>query len=87
MTTLFIGTLMAIAIGALAHVVIGGNVGKLIAMLIAAVVGFWGGHLLGELGMNFVWFNIGELNALPAAVLSAICAVGTNWLMQQNPER
>ncbi len=87
MTTFLLGTLMAIAIGSLAHVVMGGTVGKFAAMLISAVLGFWVGHLLGSLGMNFAWFNIGQLNALPAIVLSAICAIGANWLLQQNPDR
>lgn len=63
--TITLGFIIATLLGALFHLILGGDVRRLALFLIASWVGFGIGHILGIL-LNFSILNIGALYILPA---------------------
>lgn len=70
--TFTLGVILATLLGAAFHVVVGGDVRRLAAMLLASWFGFALGHFIGvALGINL--FNIGVLRVFPAVISALIC--------------
>jgi hypothetical protein len=76
---LILGTLVGALIGGLLHLLVGGNLGRLVLYLIFSVAGFWVGHIVGEI-LGWTFFPVGPLH-MGMAVLGGvvITAIGY-WL-------
>lgn len=73
--TLMLGFVLATLLGALAHLIFGGDARRLAAFLIAGWVGFVIGQIAATL-FHWNFLNIGTLHVLPA-VLSSIGLIST----------
>ncbi|GAB4510414.1 MAG: hypothetical protein OHK0046_07190 [Anaerolineae bacterium] len=74
--TLTFGFILATLLGALFHLVLGGDIRRLATFLLAGWLGFILGHIAGVL-LDVELFNVGTLRILPAifgAMMSLIFA-------------
>jgi uncharacterized membrane protein YeaQ/YmgE (transglycosylase-associated protein family) len=77
--TLFLGLVLSTLYGSLFHLWRGGNAGRLLYYLVMAWIGFWLGHLIGNL-LNVSFDNIGQLHFVFATLGSAISLGIGYWL-------
>jgi hypothetical protein len=77
--TLLLGFLIATLYGAGFHLYRGGKIWRLGLYLIFAWVGFWGGHLLGNV-LGWTFLRIGTLNLGMATLICIAVLFGGYWL-------
>ncbi len=68
----FLGTLIGLLFGAVAHLIFNGSIRTLAAYLTLGVVGFWGGHFVGVLWGMFSVGKIGKLYLLNGILMSVL---------------
>jgi hypothetical protein len=80
MTTpsLVLGLIIAVLIGALFHLFLGGGLGRLFFYLILSLIGFTVGQLIGS-WRNWVLFPVGTLNLGMAIIGSLVFLVVGYW--------
>jgi len=76
-----LGILIASILGCAFHFWRGGKLGKLILFNIFAWLGFWAGHLFGQL-MDWHFLMLGPLNLGIAILFTLIFLFFGNWLSQ-----
>ena len=76
--SLVLGLVIALLIGALFHLVLGGGLGRLFFYLFLSVVGFALGQLLGSL-RDWILFPIGTLNLGMGIIGSFVILVVGYW--------
>lgn len=84
--TLLFGTLLALILGAIYHLLRGGRFGRLLIFLLFSCVGFVIGQWLGvtyELG----FIKLGGVYLLPAAASSLVFLAIGDWLSLKQPEK
>lgn len=76
---LILGTVVGALIGVLLHLIVGGNLGRLLLYLIFGFAGFWVGHIAGEI-LGWTFFSVGPVH-MGMALLGAVgvCVIGY-WL-------
>jgi uncharacterized membrane protein YjjP (DUF1212 family) len=84
--TLTFAFILATLIGALFHLIVGGDARRLALFLLAGWLGFAVGHVVG-VALEIDLFNIGTLRALPAGVGSLIALVVALLLTAQRPRK
>jgi uncharacterized membrane protein YeaQ/YmgE (transglycosylase-associated protein family) len=78
------GFVLATMYGALAHVLFGGNLGRLVFFILSSWVGFWGGHFAAErlgwdlFGFRPVVYDFATLGSVIFLVLAALLSGGSN---------
>ena len=77
--SLIFGGLIATLYGAIFHLIRGGNLGRLLVLVLSSWAGFWIGHLLAG-QFNLQLFNIGPLNLGLATVTSVIFMIIGSWI-------
>jgi uncharacterized membrane protein YeaQ/YmgE (transglycosylase-associated protein family) len=77
--TLFLGLVLSTLYGSLFHLWRGGNAGRLLYYLVLAWVGFWLGHVVGNL-LNVSFDSIGQLHFVFATLGSVILLGIGYWL-------
>jgi hypothetical protein len=76
---LILGTVVGALIGGLLHLIVGGNLGRLILYLIFSVAGFWVGHIAGEI-LGWTFFSVGPVH-YGMALLGGVVITGIGyWL-------
>jgi hypothetical protein len=76
---LILGTVVGALMGGLLHLLVGGNLGRLILYLIFGVTGFWAGHIAGEI-LGWTFFSVGPVH-LGMALLGGVVISGIGyWL-------
>ena len=78
-----LGLTIASASAFLFHILRGGNLKRLAIYLAAAWIGFFAGHLLGEL-TNWNLLRVGSLNLFPALLGTLLSLVLTAILIKPN---
>jgi len=77
--TLTFGFILATLLGSLFHLILGGDVRRLAAFLVAGWVGFGIGHLLGvNLGIDVL--SIGSLRTVPAVFGAIVVLLLTHFM-------
>ena len=82
---LLIGTVTAALLGALYHFIRGGNLGRLVLYLFAAVFAFWLGHTIADI-LTFHFLSIGPIRAGAAVFTTILGLVVTEFLSEVEPE-
>lgn len=77
--TLLFGSLVAALLGAVYHMIRGGNLGRLLLDLLLAIGGFWAGHYLAQT-LGFTMGSLGSIRLLAAGLTSLLALVIGNWL-------
>ena len=85
-TTLTFAFILATLLGALFHLIVGGDARRLALFLLAGWLGFAIGHLVG-VALEINLLNIGTLRVLPAAVGSLITLIVALLLTAQRPRK
>jgi len=92
MTTpvLLFGIVISTLLGAAFHLWRGGGAGKLLLYLLLGWLGFWGGHIAGNL-LGWTFGSIGQLR-LGMAILTGVVFLGVgHWLslvdVDQRPKK
>ncbi|MGB2895380.1 MAG: hypothetical protein WBB65_04355 [Anaerolineales bacterium] len=78
-----LGLTIASACAFLFHILRGGNLKRLSIYIAAAWIGFFSGHLLGEL-INWQLLRLGLLNLFPALLGTILSLVLTAFLVKPN---
>lgn len=82
--SLLFALLIALALGALYHLIRGGDWSHLLAYLVMSTLGFAAGHFIGEWrGWDF--FQVGAFNAGMGIVGSLFFLALTDWLIHLPP--
>ncbi len=76
---LFLGLVLSTLYGSIFHLWRGGNAGRLFLYLILAWVGFWFGHLAGNL-LNVSFDTLGQLHIVLATLGSVVFLAVGYWL-------
>ncbi len=76
---LILGTVVGALIGGLLHLLVGGNLGRLILYLIFSVAGFWAGHIAGEI-LGWTFFSVGPVHFGMAIVGGVVITAFAYWL-------
>lgn len=77
--SLLLGCVIAALLGALAHLILGGGLGRLVLFLFIGLVAFWFGHLLGTI-LEIKFLNVGAIH-MGTALPVTLAALGvTAWL-------
>jgi hypothetical protein len=76
---ILLGVVLSSLYGALYHLVRGGTGKRLVAYLIAGWVGFWAGHLVGDI-FGITFFSVGPIRLGMATILALVALFLTNWL-------
>ena len=80
-----LGIVISSLIGVGFHLVLGGNLGRLFLYLVFSWVGFWGGHILGDV-LGWTFFSVGPLR-LGMAILGCLLFLGAGyWLSLVQPD-
>jgi len=80
-----LGVVVSSLIGVGFHLVLGGNLGRLILYLVFSGVGFWSGHILGDV-LGWTFFSVGPLR-LGTAILGCLLVLGAGyWLSLVQPD-
>ncbi len=78
-----LGLTIASACAFLFHILRGGSLKRLVIYLVSAWVGFFSGHLLGEL-INWQLLRLGSINLFPALLGTLLSLVLTAVLIKPN---
>ena len=84
--TLFLGLILSTLYGALFHLWLGGNAGRLLLYLILSWIGFWLGQFIGDL-LNITFDNFGQLHIVLASMSSLIFLGIGYWLSLAQGEK
>lgn len=82
--SILFGVVLSSLFGTLYHLVRGGSGKRLLAYLIAGWVGFWAGHLVGQV-FQFTFFSVGPLRLGTATIGALVVLLLTNWLSINPP--
>jgi len=84
--SLILGLIIALLIGALFHLFLGGGLGRLFLYLILSLIGFAAGQFIGS-WRNWILFPIGTLNLGMAIIGSLVFLAVGYWfsLVRVNP--
>ena len=85
-TTLTFAFILATLLGALFHLIVGGDARRLALFLLAGWLGFAIGHVVGA-ALEINLLNIGTLRVLPAGVGSLIALIFALLLTAQRPRK
>ena len=83
-SSLLFALLIALALGALYHLVRGGDWSHLLAYLVMSVLGFAAGHFVG-LWRGWFLFRFGPLNLGPEIVGALVFLALADWLIHLPP--
>lgn len=84
--TLTFGFIVATLMGAVFHLLLGGDIRRLATFLLAGWLGFVLGHIAGVL-LNVELFNVGALRLLPAAFGALILLIFTQAMTANRTNR
>lgn len=79
------GSLIALTIGSFAHLILGGNLKNLLAMMFFALIGFWIGNSISA-RLNFFIWNLGLINPPLSILASVVFALLGRWFSMDNPD-
>ena len=82
--SLLFALLVALGLGALYHLIRGGDWSHLLAYLVMSALGFAAGHFIGA-WRGWVFFKIGAFNAGMGMVGSLLFLALTDWLIHLPP--
>ena len=82
---IYFGSLMALLIGAMVHLVGGGNLLRLVFSLVFALLGFWIGFYLAQ-KIGIVLFRFGPVDYGWSIIFSLISALIGYWLSGERKE-
>lgn len=82
--TLIFGGLIATLYGAIFHFIRGGNLGRLITLIIISWAGFWAGHFIAE-SLDIGLVSLGTLNLGIATISSFIFLIVGYWIFFGRP--
>jgi hypothetical protein len=82
--SLLFALLIALALGALYHLIRGGDAAHLLTYLLMSVLGFAAGHFVG-LWRGWVFFRFGSLNLGPEIVGTLVFLALADWLIHLPP--
>ena len=82
--SLLFGGLIATLYGAIFHFIRGGNLGRLIALIIISWAGFWAGHFLAE-RFDIDLLSLGTLNLGIATISSFLFMIIGYWIFFGRP--
>jgi hypothetical protein len=80
------GSFFSLLIGSFSHLILGGNLKKLILFLILGWIGFWAGYLLAsQIGISFL--QIGPLNLGVSSIGSVVFILFGFWVSMENVDQ
>jgi hypothetical protein len=85
LAAVLLGTVIALIIGCGFHFWKGGGLKWLIVFNLFSVIGFWIGHLIGNL-LKLSFLLLGPINAGPAIITCLIVLFGGYWLSMASVE-
>ncbi|MFN2146395.1 MAG: hypothetical protein ACK2T7_13670 [Anaerolineales bacterium] len=77
--SLLLGCVIAALLGAAAHLILGGGLGRLVLFLFIGLVAFWFGHVLGMI-LEIKFLNLGAIHLGTALPVTLIALAVTAWL-------
>ena len=79
LSSVILGMVISSIYGGVFHLIVSGNLGRLILYLVLAWIGFWIGHLIGDyLGLTFL--SLGAIRLGTATLGSVVMLVIGYWL-------
>lgn len=82
---ILLGTVIALILGSAFHFWKGGGLKWLIVFNLFSIIGFWGGHILGNV-FKIKFVSLGPINAGPAILVGLIVLIGGYWLSMASVE-
>jgi hypothetical protein len=76
---LIFGVVLSSLYGAVYHLLRGGSGKRLLAYLVAGWIGFWAGHLVGQV-FGITFFSVGPLRLGMGTILALVALLLANWL-------
>jgi hypothetical protein len=83
--TLIFGGLIATLYGAIFHFIRGGNLGRLITLILVSWAGFWTGHFIAD-SLDIGLVSLGTLNLGIATISSFIFLIVGYWIFFGRPQ-
>lgn len=77
--SIILGMVVSSLIGAGFHLILGGNLGRLVLYLILSWIGFWAGQLLAA-ALGWTFFSVGPLHLGMALLGSLVVLLAGYWL-------
>ncbi|MBM3136726.1 MAG: hypothetical protein FJZ98_00900 [Chloroflexi bacterium] len=77
------GSLIALLLGAVVHLIAGGKLLRLIFCLVFSWIGFWSGNYLGT-RFNVEILHLGQVNYGPAILAAAVLSIFGYWVSGEN---
>lgn len=77
--SIILGMVVSSLIGAGFHLILGGNLGRLILYLILSWVGFWTGQFLASI-LGWTFFSVGPLHLGMGLLVSLVVLLAGYWL-------
>ena len=82
---ILLGTVIALILGSAFHFWKGGGLKWLVVFNLFSIIGFWGGHIIGNI-LKIKFIALGPINAGPAIIVSLIVLLGGYWLSMASVE-
>jgi hypothetical protein len=76
---LLFGVVISSLYGAVFHLVRGGSGKRLLAYLVAGWIGFWAGHLVGQV-FEITFFSVGPIRLGMGTIMALVALFLANWL-------
>jgi hypothetical protein len=77
------GSLIALLLGALVHLIAGGKILRLIFCIVFSWIGFWSGNYLAG-RFNVYILQYGQVNYGPAVLIALILSIFGFWISGEN---
>jgi uncharacterized membrane protein YeaQ/YmgE (transglycosylase-associated protein family) len=77
--TFLLGAVLSSLFGSLYHLVRGGSGKRLLTYLVAGWIGFWVGHLVGQI-FEITFFSVGALRLGTGTIFALLALFLANWL-------
>lgn len=82
---LVFGILFSTLLGAVFHLITGGSLVRMISLIVLSWIGFWAGHLIGNL-LGWTFWSLGPLR-MGMATLGSLLFLGVGfWLGMLTPQ-
>ncbi|HEX2979516.1 MAG TPA: hypothetical protein VHO48_04570 [Anaerolineaceae bacterium] len=84
--SILLGLIISALLGALFHLIMGGNLGRLILYILVAVVGFWVGHFIAG-WLDWTFLSVGDLHVGLGVIFTLLFIAVGYWLSLVQIER